>query len=290
MPKPVVGLATAAAVPDLDEEGRQLVRAIAATGMDAMPAVWDDPGVDWSGFDLVVVRSTWDYATRRAEFVAWAERVAALTRLLNPPSLLAWTTDKRYLADLEAAGVPVVPSFFLRPGSPPDHPYLAGEHVVKPAVSAGSRDTLRLGPEEAERSLAHVRVLLGAGRDVLVQPYVDGVDTAGETALVFVDGGFSHATRKGPILRRGDGLVEGLFAEEELRPMTAGPAELATGRTALAAVPGADAPLYARVDLLPGPDGPRVLEVELAEPSLFLTQHDGAAARFAAAIRRRVPG
>lgn len=287
-----VALATAAEVPELDAEGQSLIRCLAGLDVQAVPAVWDDPAIRWLDFDLVVVRSTWDYPTRLMDFLAWAERVSSTTVLLNPPGLLAWTTDKNYLHSLEAAGVPIVPSAILNPGAAPEHAYLGHEHVVKPTVSAGSKDTLRLGPDEHDRSVQHTRSLLDQGRGVLVQPYLSDVDTTGETALVYVDGVFSHATRKAAILQRGAGPVAGLFAEEELSPRTASAAERDVGDRAIAAVPTqpGEPPLYARVDLLPTADGPLVLELELAEPSLFLQYHDGAAHRLAHAIRQRAVG
>lgn len=287
-----VALATAAEVPDLDAEGQSLIRCLDELAVQAVPAVWDDPAIRWLEFDLVVVRSTWDYPARLKDFLAWAERVSSTTVLLNPPDLLAWTTDKNYLHGLEAAGVPIVPSAILNPGAAPEHDYLGHEHVVKPTVSAGSKDTLRLGPDENHRSVQHTRSLLDQGRGVLVQPYLSDVDTTGETALVYVDGVFSHATCKAAILQRGAGPVAGLFAEEELSPRTATAAERDVGDRAIAAVPiqAGGPPLYARVDLLPTADGPLVLELELAEPSLFLQYHDGAAQRLAQAIRRRAVG
>jgi glutathione synthase/RimK-type ligase-like ATP-grasp enzyme len=154
-------------------------------------------------------------------------------------------------------------------------------------VSAGSKDTLRLRPEEQHRSRQHVAGLLGQGRSVLVQPYLPQVDDAGETAVVFVDGEISHAARKGALLRPGARLVEGLFAEEDIGPREASPAERSVARAAMAALPLDHPPLYARVDLLPTPDGPVVLELELAEPSLFLEHVPGSAARLADAIMAR---
>jgi len=284
-----VALATAAEVPDLDAEGQSLIQCLQELGVRAVPAVWSDAAVTWSDFELVVVRSTWDYPTRATEFLTWADRVSCTTVLLNPAALLAWTTNKSYLRSLEAAGVPIVPSAILNPGADAEHEYLGQEHVVKPTVSAGSKDTLRLGPDEGRRSIQHTQSLLDQGRGVLIQPYLSDVDTSGETALVYVDGVFSHATSKAAILRRGAGPVQGLFAEEELSPRTATGAELDVGARAMAAVPSEDGrpPLYARVDLLPTAAGPLVLELELAEPSLFLQYHDGAALRLAHAIRER---
>lgn len=287
-----VALATAAEVPDLDEEGRLLVDALVAEGLEAAPAVWDDADVDWAAYDLVVVRSTWDYPDRPAEFLAWAERVASSTRLENSLAHLRLSTDKHYLQVLARAGVPVVPSHFVEPGDDAAHPYLDREHVVKPAVSAGSRGTLRLGEDEVARSLAHVRDLQAAGRSVLVQPYLPEVDTAGETAVVFLGGEVSHAIRKGPLLERGAGLVEDLFAQEEITPREPSAAEVAVAEQTLAVL-AAEVPrptTYARVDLLPTAEGPLVLELELAEPSLFLDHADGAARRLAAVVRERAGG
>ncbi|WP_208114067.1 ATP-grasp domain-containing protein [Actinomycetospora succinea] len=285
-----IALATSREVPGLlDDEGRLLQDRLRALGADAEPAVWDDPDVAWSAYDLVLVRSTWDYALRRDAYLAWADAVARVTALHNPAPVLAWSTDKHYLLELADAGLPVVPSAVLEHGSddtdPAAHPFRDVEHVVKPCVSAGSRDTLRCGADEGARSAAHVRALLEAGRPVLVQPYLAAVDEVGETAVVAIDGVPSHAVRKAALLTRGGGLVEGLFAPEEIEAREPSAVESAVAARVLEHV---GPQLYARVDLLPGPDGPQVLEVELAEPSLFLQHAPGAADRLAAAVVRRL--
>src|SRR5689334_14357969 len=97
-----IALATAAALPALDEDGPALVAALAERGVSAVPTIWDDGAVAWDAYDAVVVRSTWDYVPRRNAFLAWAERVGSLTSLWNAPALLRWNTDKRYLAELRA--------------------------------------------------------------------------------------------------------------------------------------------------------------------------------------------
>lgn len=288
--EPRVALVTAREVADLDEEGRLLADALREQGARVGAEVWDDAGVDWAAYDVAVVRSTWDYAERVEEFVAWTGRAAALTRLENPPGMVRWSVDKHYLRDLERAGVPVVPSVFLEPGDTPDHDLLGVEHVVKPAVSAGSRDTLRLTEHEADRSREHAARLLGQGRSVLVQPYLAEVDTVGETAVVLVDGELLHAMRKGPLLQRGAALVEGLYAQEEMSVREASSAELDVAAAAMRVVAERASgvpPLYARVDLLPTAAGPVVLELELVEPSLFCEHVPGSADRVAAAVLRR---
>ncbi len=289
---PRVALATCAKVPDLDDGDGLLRDALVELGVVAEPAVWDDPAVPWGSYDLLVVRSTWDYPERVDEFLVWAGRVATLVPTLNELALLRWSTDKHYLDDLAAAGVPTVPSVFLAPGAEPEHPWLDAPHVVKPSVGAGSRAALRFGAADADRSRAHVRHLHEQGRTALAQPYLDSVDTLGETALVYLDGTLSHAMRKGPLLaEHAADLVDGLYVREQLSPRDASAAELALGTACLAALPDPPArpPLYARVDLLASVDGPVVLELELVEPSLFLEHAAGSADRLAGAIVARLP-
>lgn len=289
---PLVLLATCAELPDLDDDTRVLQRALEERGVAARAAVWTDPDVPWSDATLVLVRSTWDYARQRDRYLAWAGGVERVTRLHNPEPLLRWTTDKTYLRDLADAGVPVVATHFVEPGadisSAELHPFLDVEHVVKPAVSAGSLDTARIAAGDAERSRDRVRAVLETGRAAMVQPYVHEVDDAGETALVFVDGRFSHALRKGALLPPGHGEAHGLFLAESMSTRDPSAAELAAAERAMAAVPGDEPPLYARVDLLPGDDGPLLLELELAEPSFFLNLVPAAAGPMADAILTRL--
>lgn len=284
-----VALVTCAELPELDPDDRLVVEPLRALGIDVVPAVWDDPAVDWAAVDLAVLRSPWDYARRRDEFVAWAESVP---RLLNPAAVIRWNTDKRYLRALAASGAPVVETAWLEPGDQVDLP--AGEYVVKPAVSAGSIDTGRYraaDPEHAALAAVHVARLLDAGRTVMVQPYLSDVDTAGETALLYLGGRYSHAIRKGPMLAGPDAGVDALYKEEEITARAPSDAELAVGDAVLAAVPGGASQLcYARVDLVPGSDGtPVLLELELTEPSLFLAHGAGAPDRLAAAIAEALP-
>jgi glutathione synthase/RimK-type ligase-like ATP-grasp enzyme len=279
-----IALATCSLLPDGSDDVRELIGALGSLGVEAEAAVWDGD-VDWSRYDLVVVRSTWDYTSRRDEFVAWAE---SLPRVRNPAEIIRWNTDKRYLRDLAGAGLPVVPTLW----DPDDIPSEWPEYVIKPAVSVGSGDTARWGSGEEERARAHLRSLRDAGRTVMVQPYLSAVDTAGETALVFCDGEYSHAGRKARILTAGAG-VEGPVRNDRTRgrvsASTATPAELDVANRALAAVPGGGTLLYARVDLIAGPDGsPLIIELELTEPNLYLHHGPGSAQRFAKAIAARL--
>ena len=291
-----IALVTAIAAFSLDEDLAPLQTALQAAGVDAPILAWDDPSVSWSRFDAALLRSPWDYTDRLPEFLAWAERVSAQTALLNPLAVVRDNTDKHYLARLADAGLAVVPSQFVEPGQDAAGAvaqFLAqhagsAEFVAKPAVGAGSRDAQRYQRAQAQAATAHVEGLLQRGRSALLQPYLDSVDRDGETALVFFDGQFSHAIRKGPLLRRDQGPTTALFAPEKIAPRTPGADELALASAVLAATAGA--PLaYARVDLIRDADGsPRLLELELTEPSLFFEHAEGSAARFVEALLRRL--
>jgi glutathione synthase/RimK-type ligase-like ATP-grasp enzyme len=284
-----VALATAAEAIGLDEDAPLLTAALRSQAVEADLAVWDDPTLDWASWDLTVVRSTWDYPRRPADFIAWARRVDRAGAVLNPPAVMAWNSDKRYLTELAAAGVPTVPTAHFAPDEPVRVP-ADGSFVVKPAVSAGSQDTARYGAGQHAQARAHARRLQARGRAVLLQPYLARVDERGETALIYVADRFSHAIRKGPILRAEPETVGGLFAREDITARAPSETEHEVAERALDALPfPRSALLYARIDLLPGPDGtPLVLEVELVEPSLFLRFCDSAAERLAAAITARL--
>jgi glutathione synthase/RimK-type ligase-like ATP-grasp enzyme len=266
-----VALAGCGEIDDPDEPA--LIAALARLGVVAEGHPWDS-AVDWASYDLVVVRSTWDYIARREEFLAWTEVVP---RLANPAGVLRWNTDKRYLARLAATGVPVVPTTFVDAVdsfAPP-----SGEYVVKPTVSAAAMDTAKYGPGDDAAAREHVSRVLAAGREVMVQPYVASVETAQETSLLYVGGEYSHGAHKGRVLTGVGALSPN---DWDLGPREPSAAERELADKVLAAV---DEPLlYARVDLLAGDDGPLLLELELTEPFLFLDFDDGAADRFAAAI------
>lgn len=287
---------TCADLPELDPDDRVLVELLRPYQVRAEPVVWDDPDADWPAYDLVVLRSTWDYPARRKEFLRWA---ATVPRLANPAHVVGWNTDKRYLVELDMAGAAVVPTNWLSPGDQ-WHPPESGEWVIKPAVGAGSRECGRYqlaDPEHRQLAIAHVERLRQAGSLVMVQPHLAAVDHYGETALVFVADPvtgrltYSHAIRKAAMLGGPDRGTDGLYRAERITARVPTAAELAVSRRALAAVPAESRQLlYARVDLIPGPEGrPLLVELELTEPSLFLSHDPGAGSRLAAAIASKIP-
>ena len=286
-----VALVTARAARGLDEDEPPLRLALQAAGCEAETTEWDDPRADWGSFDVALLRSAWDYAERRPEFLTWVRRTAALTHVLNPPAVVEWNTDKHYLAELARAHVSTVPTAFIEPGAaaaPEIDRFLEAhahsELVVKPAVGAGSRDARRHRRADGKLAAAHAERLLNAHRSVMLQPYLDRVDRDGETALMFFAGSFSHAIRKGALLPAGGAATPGLFAPEEISARSPGEDELALAQAVIAALPF-ETPTYARVDLIRDDSGaPCLLELELTEPSLFFGYAAGSADRFAAAV------
>jgi glutathione synthase/RimK-type ligase-like ATP-grasp enzyme len=275
-----VVLATADPLPVPDTESHLIVEALVAGGAQAEMQPWDG-GYDWAGADLVVVRSTWDYYGRLAEFLRWADAVEAVTALANPAAVLRWNAHKAYLVEMAGRGVPTVPTRVVRQGTwLPEPNWLASlgpELVVKPAVSVGAIGAFR-GLHDDPGLLAHLSGLAEAG-DFLVQPFIGSVLSEGESSLMFAAGALSHAVRKVP--RDGD------YRSQEHHGGTTVPhlatlAELDVAQAALAAAPARCA--YARVDLVATRTGPVVMELEVIEPFLFLPYDEGAAERFATAF------
>lgn len=279
----MLALVTCAAARSIDTD----LPLLTAELPEAEIVVWDDPGVAWERYAAVVIRSAWDYHERRDEFVAWTRRVARRTRLWNPLEVIEWNTDKHYLDRLAADGVPTVPTWFVGPdaaGEPLDD--LDGlepdaDLVVKPSIGAGSNGVIR---SHGDRRLVerHVRELHAGGRTAMLQRYVTDVDEQGETGLVYLGGSFSHAFGKAAILSGPVSWEGGLFAEERVEPRRATAEQRAIGDLIIRALPPT---AYARIDLLPGPSGPIVLEVELTEPSLYLECDPDAPARAASVFR-----
>jgi hypothetical protein len=303
-----IALITAAAARELDEDLPPLVAALSEAGLAHEIVCWDDARVDWKKYGIALLRSTWDYVPRLDEFLTWAEQVSTQTRLLNPVELIRWNTDKVYLADLASKGIAIVPSSFVAPGvdavqaiedflgeADADSDHAFAEFVVKPSVGAGSRDAARYHRDDRALAVTHLQRLLEQGRRVLLQPYLDRVDADGETALVYLDGMFSHAIRKGPLLARAAQPTKALFAAEDISARLPGADQIALGDAVVAAISkdprfSALMPLlYMRIDLLRRADGSAcVLELETTEPSLFFDHAQGSAARLAKALARRL--
>jgi glutathione synthase/RimK-type ligase-like ATP-grasp enzyme len=283
-----IAFATCAELLVLDPDDELLAEAVRALGAEVEPKVWDDGDVDWSAYDLVLVRSPWDYHLRRDAFVHWAERVAGVTRLRNGAATIAWNTDKTYLRRLAEQGVPTVPTAWIEAGTTPDFAdvlasrgWSGSETIVKPSIGLGSSNLLRVAPGDPDGAGARHLAELAASGTAMVQPFIPSLAAEGELSLVWCDGELSHVVRKRP--PAGEFRVQPEFGAVTALD-TATPEQLAIAERALALV-AADAPLYARVDLVAGPAGEVwLMELELVEPTLYLAPAPGSAERFAAAV------
>jgi hypothetical protein len=250
--------------------------------------VWEDPHCDWREAELVLIRSAWDYSYRRDQFLRWADEVARVTRLWNPPALVHWNTHKGYLCDLAERQVPTVPTVLLPAGSETRLDALLAERgwdeaVLKAAVAQTGRYAMRTSRAEAARGQAHLDRIV-PHEDMLVQPYTVSVEQQGEVSLMYVDGDFTHAVRKQAA--GGGFMVHHDYggSERATRPTAA---ESRVAARALEEVP--ERTLYARVDLVAGPGGkPLVMELELVEPELFFRFSQAAVEHLAAAVEREL--
>ncbi|HCT15611.1 MAG TPA: hypothetical protein DIW82_12735 [Corynebacterium nuruki] len=299
---------------DIDHDTPLLLAALRERGATAEAAVWHDSGVDWTGFDLLVIRSPWDYMRRPADFIDWLDRVgAAGVRVLNDPRLIRWNMDKRYLADLadladtdsadrSGAGIAVVPTGYHHTLAAARTALAAagdGNVVVKPTVGAGSSHTgLFTASDPAAAELA--AEILATGASVMIQPEIPELSAGKEKALYLVDGRLTHAIAKGALLAHGGGFRGGVYREHPVTVATTPAEEEFASRvlSAAARFTRTALPLYGRIDMVEtaGPAGSAgseekslvLLEAELFEPDFHLDLVPGVAGTLADAVLARV--
>lgn len=265
-----------------DPDEAPLLAALRARGVRAESLDWDDPAARFDTARVTLLRATWNYHRVPQRFARWIDAVSSQTALYNPAAVVHWNMHKRYLLDLAARGVPVVPTELVPHGADQSLEGICsrrgfGEVVIKPAVSAGSRATQRFAASERAAGEAHLRAVT-AREDALVQPYLPEIEQRGERSLVVVDGEITHALRKAP---RFAGQPEGITpvddASDEERAL------------ALRAVEAAGQPLfYARVDIVTNAQGPQLMELELIEPSLYFEASAYGLQRFVAGALARL--
>jgi glutathione synthase/RimK-type ligase-like ATP-grasp enzyme len=275
-----VAFATWRDAPGIDQDDRTVLDPLRRVGVEVAAAVWDDPGVDWAAFDRIVIRSTWDYHRRASEFLRWIDRPEVGRALWNRPATVRWNSNKTYLRNLEARGVAIVPTVWgSTVGSIVE---VVADHgwervVLKPSVSASGENTHLMDASDRiglERRWEELK-LRG---EVLIQPFLPQVADAGERSLVFLGGEYSHAALRASRLAPAPDLKVGTA-------VVPSPGELAAAGRAIATL--SEPTLYARVDLVTdGAGTPRVMELELIEPTLFLRTSPAGVERFAAAIGR----
>lgn len=301
-----IALATCATLPAWERDDEPfhaaLRRRLAPIGGVVELAIWDDPDIDWASFDLVLIRTTWDYQGKREAFIQWADRVGACTRLLNPAAIVRWNTDKNYLHDLEAVGVPIAPTTWFEVGQPCELAPIVEQRqlargFLKPVIAANARGALRFDariPAELAAAQSHLSRLI-ASEPMMLQPYLPAVESEGELSAIYFDDVLSHAVRKIPV--PGDFRTQDDHGARDqpidLEPAAAALAELTLAKLGVIARERGwthELPLtYARIDMLRDPSGQFVLnELEIVEPSLFFRHGPDAAERLTAALLQRL--
>ncbi len=282
----MIALVTTQAARGHDHDLDILTTALDAASQQWQIVNWDDASIDWSQFSIAVLRSTWDYYARLNEFVAWVDRVSAKTTLCNPPEIVRWNVDKRYLQEMSANGVPVMATTFVSQSSDITPELVAGDVIIKPVVSAGSNNTAR-HRNNAVAARAQLDHILSNGGVAMVQPYSPTIDSVGETGLVYLGGKFSHAFGKDAVFGEAEQVHNGVHVQEVITARTASAKEGLLGDSVMKFLKNkfGVTPLYARIDMVTNIDGvPEIMEVELTEPSLYLHLDAGSPERAATAL------
>lgn len=278
------------AAPNVDDEDSLLTRYLRAQGHTVEPRIWSNPTVDWLRYDVVLVKSPWDYFDRVAEFYQWLDRMQQLgVRMLNPAATIRWNADKKYLLEMEQAGVRIVPTRLLPRGQAVEAAALLAEMgqeqlVIKPAVSGGAKNTFVLTRQDTAVRQPLLTELL-QHEDFLAQPFQARIQEEGEWSLLYYGGEYSHCVLKTP--KSGDFRVQH-YLGGGIEPRQA-PAHLRRAADDIVRRFAAGC-LYARVDGLDQDGELLLMELELIEPFLYLASDAQALPRYETALRAMVQG
>lgn len=272
-----------------DDEDNKLLAFLSQKSVVAEPVIWNDPEIRWQEYDLVVIKSTWDYHEHIVAFREWLYSLAKLgVQVLNPVSTLIWNSDKHYLGEIQQSGLPVISSFYLEQHSVADlttcfAQFKTKKLIVKPCVSGGSKHTYAFTPAEATNISEIVTPLLREEAFV-VQPFIDEIETEGELSFVFLGGNYSHCIVKRP--KVGDFRVQYYFGGSVQSCQPATPLTEAAAKYVKQYASGC---LYARVDGIVVKDRFLLMELELIEPFLFLSTCENGYNNYYNALKALIP-
>lgn len=278
-----VGILTCARLPELLESDQKLIPLFAKENISAKAVVWDDETVDWTEFDYLIFRNTWDYYQKEITFNSWLNKINSLgIKSLNPIPVIQKNKHKFYLKDLEKDGISILPTIFLEKNSTSTLQNLIPESwekiVIKPAFSAGSYLTKLIDRSELESIQIEFKEHFEI-KDFLLQEFRPEIKELGETSFIFFNGKFSHAVNKKPVVDdfrvqiQYGGKYTLIQPKEEL---------VIQAELVLCKIP--EKLLYARVDGIVIKNKLHLMEIELIEPDLYFDLAEGARERFIASF------
>lgn len=280
-----IAFATWKNVPDISADDLIAAQALRARGHIVSPAVWNDPAVDWSQFEHVVVRTTWDYHHDLPGFLNWVGKLERMgIRLHNPGKVLIGNTDKTYFKNIKRQNL-VPPTLFFKKVNFPEIFKKLDEMgwkdlVIKPSISGAAKNTIRTLSTELKMHTALLETIVSESH-LMIQEFIPEVQTAGECSFLFFDGEFSHAIVKHPaskdfrVQEKHGGRLELIHPSK---------ADIQVAKDLLDEVE--EDLLYARIDMIKTSKGWLLGELELTEPELFLRVDKASGARFAEAFER----
>ena len=278
---PKIAIATYNKLPDLTENDRLLIPKLERKGFEVLPEIWDNPEVDWRIYDIVLIRSTWDYYLKPEAFKNWVSQFIHLnTTLINSAEMVLKNSHKFYLKELAEKGVNIIPTVFSSEKIELEKLKMWEKIVIKPAVSAGSHET-----EIFEVNMLTQEVLDNKTRtgDWLVQPFLEEIKDAGEISMLFFGGNFSHAIQKVP--KSGDFRVQKQFGAKYLKYEPT--KELLDIAKNIVEIAGKES-VYARIDGVMTQNGFLLMEVEMIEPDLFFEHTLDGPNRFVEAVMGQI--
>lgn len=252
-----------------NDEDADLLKFLTEKGLHVVPTIWNDETVDWSSFNVAIIKSPWDYHNHLSEFLNWLYDLEKLNvKVLNPVEIIQWNSDKKYLKDIAKNGLPVIESEYLDQGSTFDDNrffdlFDTDQLVVKPCVSAGSQNTLTVNKSNLKERTEEIEQLLKS-EDYIVQPFVEEIKN-GEWSFLFFNGQYSHCSLKTP--KKDDFRVQHYHGGTISYP-TPNPLHIEQAGIYLKSLP--QSTLYARVDGVLVNNSFKLMELELIEPYLFL--------------------
>jgi len=283
-----LGLITCREYPDLTEDDQLLIPALKEKKIIAKPVVWNDGPLEPNEFDLLIVRSPWDYYLTTAEFISWINKAtSAGYKILNKPEIIKRNLHKSYLKELQRRGVLTADIMFI-----PKKSVLKLEDVferkrfkkvvIRPAISAGGYENYLVPREEAESFNPIAEKILETS-DLMIQDYIEEIETRGEYSFIFLNGEYSHAVIRSVAPGEFRAFEEFGGTVEAFKP-TADMIDMAYDiNDAL----GFDT-LYSRVDGIMANDEFKLIELQMFEPKLFFGKNEKSVKRFVEAVIERV--